>query len=345
METPPTDTPTLPTSVSASTSATTLSVVGPSPTEIYVPNLANYANFVTTASLAPRLLKPAHLLGTTPWKASHLYPHAALYSLYVPPTAFAAAKAADTRLPLITAIHGTSRRADRARDNLVPLAERHGAAVLAPLFPAGVGDPNDVDNYKAVWYRYDTGGRERTADGVTTVRYDLALWGILDEIAVRWEGIIDTSRVWLTGCSGGAQFALRMCYLYPERLHGVSIGAPGAISRLDWTREWPDGVGNAGVLFGREVRAELVASVQHVQLVVGALDTDGRSDEIPEVAAWKRAHGRMLSRRETMEVLRAELESQGLRPQVIVVPNVGHDSDGVFPAVEAWLDKVLATSK
>jgi poly(3-hydroxybutyrate) depolymerase len=71
------------------------------------------------------------------------------YALHLP----AAHRTTDVRLPLLVVVHGTARTAELYRDALAGFAERHGCVVLAPLFPAGVGDPEDLHNFKFLSYR------------------------------------------------------------------------------------------------------------------------------------------------------------------------------------------------
>jgi hypothetical protein len=54
---------------------------------------------------------------------------------------------------------------------MTDLADRVGAAVLAPLFPAGIDDPNDLQNYKMLLYQ--------------GIRYDSILLSITDEVAAQ----------------------------------------------------------------------------------------------------------------------------------------------------------------
>ncbi|KAK9234061.1 hypothetical protein V1525DRAFT_414306 [Lipomyces kononenkoae] len=72
------------------------------------------------------------------------------------------------------------------------------------------------------------------------MRYDLLLLAILDEVSLRCPAI-DTSKVLLTGFSGGGQFVHRFTYLHPERLLAVNVGAPGSVTYLDDNRPWADG--------------------------------------------------------------------------------------------------------
>jgi pimeloyl-ACP methyl ester carboxylesterase len=81
-------------------------------------------------------------------------------------------------------------------------------------FPAGIGDPNDLHNYKFIDYQ--------------GILFDLVLLAMFEKVAARWH--IRTDRFALHGFSGGGQFAHRFLLLHPDRLHGVSIGAPGRVT-------------------------------------------------------------------------------------------------------------------
>jgi poly(3-hydroxybutyrate) depolymerase len=131
------------------------------------------------------------------------------YCLYVP-------RDIDTSRPhpLVVSVHGTERAVESYRDGFADLADKHQCVVLAPLFPAGIGDPDDVHNYKTVDYR--------------GIRFDLILLDMVAEVGARWP--VTTDRFYLHGFSGGGQFAHRFLYLHPNRLAGISVAAPGSIT-------------------------------------------------------------------------------------------------------------------
>ncbi|ETI21834.1 hypothetical protein G647_05903 [Cladophialophora carrionii CBS 160.54] len=216
---------------------------------------------LSTADVPPQLLKDALLLGHIPWRALPSDPRVS-YSLYIPPRHYnpslAAASPPAEKLPLLVYIHGTRRNisAIDSNDDLVPFAEETPCAVLAPLFPVGLDGVHDLDSYKVLASR--------------TLRADLALLAMLDEVARRWFGV-DAQRVYLMEFSGGGQFAHRFLYLYPERIRAVSVGAPGRVTMLDRTRRWPGGIGRVEGLFGRGVSVEGIRQVR-IQLVVGRED-------------------------------------------------------------------------
>ncbi|KAL7620498.1 hypothetical protein AAE478_009493 [Parahypoxylon ruwenzoriense] len=98
--------------------------------------------------------RPAALL------VSHV-PHRALtsnprvsYALYVPPGHYshgAGATPAPAKLPLLVSVHGTARHVYDIYDS-VPFAESTPCPILAPLFPAGLDGPNDVDSFFLVGF-------------------------------------------------------------------------------------------------------------------------------------------------------------------------------------------------
>ncbi|MEJ7757326.1 MAG: hypothetical protein WKF83_14410 [Nocardioidaceae bacterium] len=75
---------------------------------------------------------------------------------------------------------------------------------MAPLFPAGIIEPDDIDNYK--WLEYHG------------IRFDKILLAMVDEVAQKYH--LDARRFLLHGFSGGGHFAHRFFYLHATRLQG-----------------------------------------------------------------------------------------------------------------------------
>lgn len=228
------------------------------------------------------------------------------YCLYVP-------RDIDTSRPhpLVVTVHGTERNATGYRDGFAALADAHQCIVLAPLFPAAIGDPDDVDNYKLIDYR--------------GIRFDRLLLEMIAEAALRWPIAADT--FYLHGFSGGGQFALRFLYLHPDRLAAVSIGAPGRVTLLDPGADWPQGTADLPGRFGTEVRPDALSTVP-VQLLIGELDNQ------PHPLT-------PLNRTESILLLRDNLLAHGLAPVVDVVPGVAHCGDPLVPAAAAFLARLL----
>lgn len=301
-------------------------------------------NLTGTAQIPSEYWKAARLIGSVPFIASQ-YDQRASYCMYIPeshyqlPNSSTQTSEQSHKLPLIVNIHGSLRRAEHIRDSLIPLADSIGAAVLAPLFPAGIDDPNDSHNYKFLRYN--------------DIRYDLILLSMVDEVAARWLGI-ETGKFYMAGFSGGGQFVSRFFLLHPERLQGVSIGAPGMVTRLNRSLKWPEGLDDVEEQFGGlSVDIDALKTVNHVQLVVGENDTKTPGDGLLEWAAEQRKKHKEFTgedpawasslpvRTEALAGLRDELVTVGVNVRFDIVPSAGHDSQKIFPTVVEFLRNVI----
>ncbi|KAJ5640080.1 uncharacterized protein N7484_007942 [Penicillium longicatenatum] len=281
---------------------------------------------LSTNDVPPQFLKAAYLVGHVPLKS--LASDARIsYSLYIPPTQYETGANAK-KLPLLVWIHGTRRLLDAIDGGeLESFAESTPCAILAPLFPAGLDGPNDLDSYKSMRSK--------------TLRSDLALLSILDEIAPRWPGL-ETDRFFMLGFSGGGQFAHRFLYLHPERLLGISVGAPGRATMLNPTLNWPNGVADLESLFGLVLDKQRIRRVS-IQLAVGSADNEVHGGN--EFWEWlqklkgkepKLAEGGNLAtmtqgRLQTLQNLQASWKSDGIDSQLDVVEGAAHEAGKVRP--------------
>lgn len=245
------------------------------------------------------------------------------YCLYVP----SAHDPGGEPLPLAVLQHGTGRRGPQYRDAFAGWAEKHGCLLLAPLFPAGIGDdPDDLHNFKFVRYG--------------DLRFDLALLAMVEEVGARFN--VRTGRFLLYGFSGGGQFAHRFAYLHPDRLRGLSIGAPGRITYIDPERPWWIGMRGFEERFGRAARVAELRGVP-VQMVVGGADVETWEINNPGGSNWMDgadAYG--LTRVERLTALRDNFEAHGIGVRFDVVPGVGHEPLHVLDPVKDFLASVLS---
>ncbi|RYP46567.1 hypothetical protein DL768_007249 [Monosporascus sp. mg162] len=296
---------------------------------------------LTTADVPRQFLKDVYMVGQVPLTALRADPRIS-YALYVPEAHYDPdpSPSEGKLLPLLVDVHGTTRvfSSVYAPSPLRKFAQEpaHPCAVLAPLFPAGIEGPHDINSYKVL--------------RSSTQRSDLALLAMLEEVAHRWPGI-DTRKIYMAGFSGGGQFALRFLYLYPERLAGVSVGAPGRVTALDDAQSWPRGVADVAQLFdGIEIRRDLIAQVP-IQLVVGGEDTKTHGG--PEFWEWmaemkkkkKREAGgegggggadlppMEKGRLETLRELQVAWKVEGIEARLDVVPGVAHNVAAVRDTV------------
>lgn len=248
------------------------------------------------------------------------------YCLYVPP-GFDDAPQAHT---LVVAMHGTGRSMTQYRDAFAEFARYNRCVVLAPLFPVGpLGDGNS-HGFKYIIEQ--------------DIRYDQVLLAMVDEIGdslhTRFEKFL------LFGYSGGGHFVHRFLYIHPERLLGVSIGAPGSVTLLDEDKEWWVGVKNFEALFHKPLNYEALRKVP-VHLVVGKVDLE----------TWEITHqpsGRYylpgcndagVTRIERNTSLMNSLRAHGVDATQDIVPNVGHDGMKVLNQVKDFFLRVLRQTR
>lgn len=248
------------------------------------------------------------------------------YALYVP-TGYDPLREAVQTVDLIVAMHGSARLVQQYRDGFIELAERRGCFVLAPLFPVGIIEQGNVDNFKYIDFR--------------GLRYDLILNGMIDEIAQRYG--VAFRRTVMHGFSGGGQFVHRYLYLHAERLFAASVGAPGKITQLDETRPWWVGTGDVERRFGRRIDLDALRQLK-LHLVVGADDIETHEITVAEGdAIWMDgANEAGVTRVDRIRTLAANWADHGIQARLELVPGVAHKGTGaVLQAAAAFLDQAL----
>lgn len=249
------------------------------------------------------------------------------YCLYVPESYD---EAASQTYPLAVVVHGTDRTAQAYRDLFADFAEAQQCIVLAPLFPAGVIEPGELSSYKFIAFH--------------DIRFDHLLLAMIDEVAALYR--IEADRFLLHGFSGGGHFAHRFFYLHPQRLLGVSVGAPGMVTLLDRDRDWWVGVRDLEARFGIALDE---AAMRHVpvQMVVGAEDTETWEIAIaPGSPLWMAgADLAGANRQDRMRALKASFERVGIGVRHDVVPGVAHNGYLVLDPVKAFFADALAARR
>jgi poly(3-hydroxybutyrate) depolymerase len=237
--------------------------------------------------------------------------------------------AGDRVHPLAVLVHGSLRDAGTLRDEFIDFAEQHQCVLLAPLFPAGIDDADDLHNYKHIAYH--------------GIRYDLILLDMIEEVAARYR--VEKDRVLMHGFSGGAQFAHRFLYLHPERLSAVSVGAPGTVTLADEGSAWWVGVKGMEEIFGRPFNVAAMREVA-VQLVIGDQDIETWDVTVgPQSPFWMDGiNDSGETRVARLRTLEKSLKSIGITPRFDMVPGVSHDGTGIQGTVKAFFSEVLAAS-
>jgi predicted esterase len=244
------------------------------------------------------------------------------YCLYVPENGDVGKRS------LLSVIHGSYRNFTSHRDHFKDFAETHNCVILAPLFPGNILGDGNLDGYKYVM-----------EDGI---RYDRVLESMVDEVGTRYGLLAD--RFGLVGFSGGAHFAHRFLLLRPDRLWGVSIGAPGSVTLLDPERDWWVGIRDVEVKMGTSVNLLRLAEVP-IQLVVGDADLD--ENEIthqPGGRYWADgANDAGATRPARLCALAHSLASEGITTTFDLLAGVGHEAEPIFTAAQAFMARSLAS--
>ncbi|MYE27964.1 MAG: alpha/beta hydrolase [Chloroflexi bacterium] len=205
-------------------------------------------------------------------------------------------------------VHGTYRDAAFYRDQLTDFAIRNQVLLVCPLFPAGLIEPWDVDNYKLLRFH--------------EIRYDLVLLGMLEEISQRYA--VSADRFMLGGFSGGAQFAHRFAYFHAERLSALSLAAPGRVTLLNDRLDWWSGLRDAERLFGRAIDIPALRALP-IQLLVGANDDDDITIAEDDPGWTPGANQAGATRRERLDSLYRQYQRIGCDANLEVIANCGHE--------------------
>lgn len=268
------------------------------------------------SALPPNSVTLRMLTGDVPFFASTYDPRFS-FGLYVPKChSFSGAQ-----LPVLVIIHGTRRQTGTYFTKLKNFSEQHRCVIMCPLFPAGIIDPIDINNYKEILYR--------------DIRYDLVLLSMLDQASKIWQ--LKTDKFFMHGFSGGGQFAHRFFYLHPDRIAALSVGAPGRITPPDPSNVWPAGLSDVRAKFGLPYAADFAMMARvPVQMVVGEDDLDkSMLKAIKDPNAAEKEAG--MTRVARIKWLGEAWKAKGVRVELTMVPGVAHNGIHVLGHVEAWI--------
>lgn len=207
----------------------------------------------------------------------------------------------------MVAVHGISRDAEGMARLLAPMAARTGRTVIAPHFDK----PN--------WPRFQLAYCKNRAD--------LALLRLLGSL--KKDGIIPPGIPDLAGFSGGAQFAHRFAWLYPDRVGRLCLSSAGWWTFPE-TARWPMGMGatRRQPLFQFWLSANLPAFLDRQIVVrVGELDNipDSNTRRDPELDA-RQGQDRVTRATLWAGALRDAALTHRIKPDInfAVLPGCGH---------------------
>ncbi|MBW7573206.1 alpha/beta hydrolase family protein [Caproiciproducens faecalis] len=196
-------------------------------------------------------------------------------------------------------------------------------AILAPLFPCGIIDRQDIHNYKFIKFH--------------DIRFDFLLLDMVDEVTETF-GIIG-DKFLLHGFSGGGQFTNRFYYLHPERLLAVSIGSPGRPTYLDENEEWYTGIKNFETIFDKKLDFEMLKKVP-VLISVGLQDTE-KIDYSEESDNFKSILQHGENRLERTRNLYQNFLAHDINVQLMEIDGASHEPAKVLDGVKQFFSKIL----
>lgn len=309
---------------------------------------------VIPSTAFPRALLPPLFLTDRIPPSSLLADPRVSYSGYVPDAHYPNTTNKSEKLPLLVAIHGTGRDTSRYINVWQDWADKNKCAVFTPLFPGLLQGPLDLDGYHFLgrapawngqpaesWLNESVNIESQTDYPIqttcSTLRYDLLLLAMLDEIGTRWPGI-STSKIFLTGFSGGGQFVHRFLYLHPERLASVCVGAPGSTTLLDYTQNWPTGLRNIREVFGKDVHVDRMRGIP----ILGVVGSNDTRSETPRIRL--NVPGSYFGTEEEINQTRVQRATRlidnwkeaGLNASQVIVQGPGHDMEKVNAPVEKF---------
>lgn len=231
---------------------------------------------------------------------------------------------------LLVAVHGSDRDHLRLQQLFRAFADRHGIAVLTPLFPVVVDGHSDPHAYKYL-----------RANGIA---YDELVLSMVDEASR--QASIDARRFLLFGFSGGAQFALRFLYAHPERLAGLVVAAPGSVTLPIRDEEWWLGLGGFEERFGYEPSMAATLRVP-TQLLIGTEDLRTHGIDRPSGTTYwhPRAATMGTTRVDRLRRLHGALLAVGAQVTHRELPGVGHEYEPLVLAAQEYFGTLVAPAQ
>lgn len=223
----------------------------------------------------------------------------------------------------VVLVHGSDRDPVGLVRTFSTWADDHDTALVAPLFPGGVPEPEDLDGYKQV------------------LLPEFSFANILDAVqedAIGRHGIPGGSFD-LFGFSGGAQFAHRYALVRPANVRSLVVVAPGNVTLLAPGRRWWVGVDDLRDLGEGSTVAGDIRNVPVLAMVGGDDDGRGVISISPEEPRWvPGANDSGVTRVERLQTLVSDWRAAGVRVGHLIVPGVAHDFRPFVEPAQAFFD-------
>jgi pimeloyl-ACP methyl ester carboxylesterase len=257
-------------------------------------------------------------------------------------------------------IHGRLRNAETYRQSAERAADQAGQTantlVIAPQFL----NETDVATHPVADSVLRWQGNDWMAGGLSTAPFPLSSYAALDEIIARIgdrRQFPDVKHIVIAGHSGGAQVVQRYALLghaQPElKAAGIQvryvIANPSSYAYFDERRpvafnhagcpgfnRWKYGLADLPAYAEGQTPAQLQENyaTRDIVYLLGQQDIDPNHPALDKSCEAKAQGANRLARGRNYFAYLKRLHSQGLSQQLIEVPGVGHDGDGMFNSLE-----------
>ncbi|WP_223431687.1 alpha/beta fold hydrolase [Pseudomonas sp. GL-B-26] len=253
-------------------------------------------------------------------------------------------------------VHGRLRNADTYRQSAVHAAEQAGQSastlVLAPQFL----NDTDVAAHPVADSVLRWQGNDWMAGGLSTAPFSLSSYAALDEIIARIgdrKQFPDVKQIVIAGHSGGAQVVQRYAllghdqpalkaadiqvryvianpssYAYFDERRPVAFSHAGCPNFNRWKYGLKDLPAYAGGQTAKQLEENYVK--RDVVYLLGQQDSDPKQPALDKSCEAQAQGANRLARGRNYFAYLKRLHPQGLSQQLIEVPGVGHDGDGMF---------------
>jgi pimeloyl-ACP methyl ester carboxylesterase len=203
-------------------------------------------------------------------------------------------------------VHGISHNALEHATLFASYAEAYGVVLVAPLF--------EGERFRD-YQRLGRAGRG--------ARSDAALDAIVDEVGSLTGA--STTKIYIFGFSGGAQFTHRYTMAHPQQVARAVVGSAGWYTFPDSTVPYPHGLGPHPDLPGVHFDPEQFLRVP-IAVFVGDRDSTSASMRHDETVDTQQGVTRFDRARNWAEAMRAAASARKLEPQVSyeMVPGIHH---------------------
>jgi pimeloyl-ACP methyl ester carboxylesterase len=262
-------------------------------------------------------------------------------------------------------IHGRLRNADTYRQSAERAAEQAGQSattlVLAPQFL----NETDIAAHPVADSVLRWQGNDWMAGGLSTAPFSLSSYAALDEIIARIgdrKQFPDVKQIIIAGHSGGAQVVQRYALLGHDQpaLKAADIQVryvianPSSYAYFDERRpvafkhagcpnfnRWKYGLADLPAYAGGQTAKQLEENYvkRDVVYLLGQQDSDPKQPALYKSCEAQAQGANRLARGRNYFAYLKRLHPQGLSQQLIEVPGVGHDGDGMLTSPEG--QKVL----